>query len=359
MSNRIPCSVSCIAIAATLLAVVSVAPGGAGRPNAGKSSHPAASPAPMQVLRHVLAAEERVRYSGRQTTVVTSGGRAEATVTDEIYLGYGRSRVTYLLPPSAKGRMIVRDGKKRYTIEPGVKRVIVSDIVHKPVSPQKAAAIASQVARSYNLSLERVTSRKRPAFILTLTPKQGDRATRKWWVDSQSGLVTRRETFSLDGSLAEVSSYSNVKIGGRPDEAAAIPRIPAGFTKVERKADHVVTDLDAARRLDPCACDIPASLGGGFDFQGARIVNAAGTRSLLVQYSDGLAGFSLIKIPGRPKIAAASGSKPVSIGSLTGTIANSVAPYRILTWQAAGATFNLVSDISEQTMIALARTVRF
>jgi outer membrane lipoprotein-sorting protein len=342
-----------------LTVAVAAAAAAAAVRNTGKPSSEQATPSARQVLRRVLAAEERVPYSGRQTAVVTSGGRADATVTDEVSLGNSRSRIVYLLPPSAKGRTTIRDGRKRYTIEPSKRRIIVSEILHRPVSEQSAAAIASQVARSYNMSLERAINRRRPTFILTLKPKQGDRPTRKWWVDEQSGMVTRRESYALDGSLAEVSAFTNLQIGGRLDAHATVAHLPKGYTKVERPADLAVTDIDSARRLDPAAGDIPASLGGGFEFQSARVVNAEGTRSLLVQYSDGLAGFTLFRIPGRPKVLASAGAKSVTIGASTGTMAESVAPYRVLTWQIAGATYNLVSDISEETMIALARTVRF
>jgi outer membrane lipoprotein-sorting protein len=316
-----------------------------------------------QVLERVLAAEERVPFAARQTVVISNHGKAEATVTDEINFGRSRSRVTYVLPESARGRIVIRDGKRRRTIEPSTRTVIESEIIHRPVSTQRAVRIANQVARSYNVNLasEAPIVVGRPTFVLTLDPKARDRQKRVWWVDRQTGLILKREMYRPDGALEQSTSLSNLSF--KPGASGSVTKapIPRGYRIVRRRSDGVVTDIAAARRLLGSFGNIPDSLGDGFEFQSASVVDARGARSLHVQYSDGLAGVSLFKIPAHAKIRGPGDdrSRVVTIGTSRGTMVDSVAPYRVLTWEAAGATFNLVSDVADSTIIALAQAVRF
>jgi outer membrane lipoprotein-sorting protein len=314
------------------------------------------------VLKRVLAAEDRVPYSARQTVVLSTQGRAEATVTDDINYGYGRSRVTYLLPETSRNRIIIRDGKTRWELQPSTRTAIRSDIVHRPVPVEGINRIARQVSQSYILKLAKDLSfvAGRPTYILTLSPKQKDRQSRKWWVDAETGLVLKREVYAISGALEQTTSYSNLAIGISVKPAQIRSQIPVGYRTVHRPPDNVVMYVDSARRLDPSFNDLPAVLGSGFEFQSARIVDAQGAKSLLVEYSDGLAGLSIFRIPARTTPPpGASHARTVAVGSTQGTIIESIAPYRVLTWEEAGITFNLVSDIAETTMINLARHVRF
>jgi negative regulator of sigma E activity len=321
-----------------------------------------AAETPLAVLRRVLTSEERVRFAARQTVILSDRGRADATVTDEVNFGFARGRVTWLLPENNRGRVSVRDGRRRWAIEPSSRTVVESEVVHRPITAARAETIARQVARSYVLAIAKEPSSVagRPALILTLAPRRPDRQRRMWWVDRQTGLVLKREVYSPGGGLEQSTSYSNLRMNIPVDVTLLKPAVPRGYRVVRRPADNVVTRIESARRLIPAFGDIPASLGAGFEFESARLVDADGARSLQLQYSDGLAGLSLFKIPARTRLPQSAGrTRTVAVGSASGTIMESVAPYRVLTWEIAGATFNLVSDVSEGTMIAIARSVHF
>ena len=315
------------------------------------------------VLVQVLRAEERVPFSARRTVVLANGDEAEATVTDELNYGQSRSRILYAMPAKAHGRSVIRDGKRRWTIEPEMRAVFESEVVHRPITPAQASKIAEQVERSYDLSLGPgapvVAGRK--SVVLNLVPKRKDRQRRIWWVDRETGLVLRREQYGIDGALEQTTAFSNLQVGASLNRAAIRPNIPAGYKVVHRPPDNAVTSLGAAKKLLREFGDIPASLGSGFDFQSASLVDAHGARSLQVQYSDGLTGISLFKIPSRMTFTGTSGgsTRLVAVGSTQGRLMDSVAPYRVLTWEASGATYNLVSDIADDTMIRIAGAVRF
>ncbi len=315
-----------------------------------------------ELLRRVLAAEERVSFRARQTVVISSGKRADATITDEVNYGSARSRVTYVLPASAAGRTVIRDGKTRWTIEPAIRTIIQSEVVQRPVPQNKIGAIVNQVARTYRLVMGKEMSQvaSRPVYVLELTPAQPDRPRRVWWIDKQTSLVLKRELYNVAGKLEEVSIFSNIVINPMQDAGLTVLKAPKGYRIVTRPLDNAATDLEAARRLLPTSGNIPASLGSGFDFQSARVVDASGTKSIQVQYSDGLASLSLFKMPANSKLPNDNGhGREILIGSAKGMLIQTVAPYRILSWKAAGGTLNLVSDIAEETMTRLARALRF
>lgn len=342
--------------------IVAAAGNGAYAADRSTAADPATGQSPLQILRQVLAAEDRVSFSARQTVVLSSQGRAEATVTDEINYGYGRSRVTYLLPETSRNRTVTRDGRRRWEVQPAAHTAIESEIVHRPVSSDRVLRIANQVSRSYLLTLDKNLSNVagRSTYLLTLTPKQKDRQSRKWWVDTKTALVLKREVYAISGALEQATAYSNLAIGIPNNRSTIRARIPPGYRIVHRRPDNAVTTAESARQLHPSFRDLPSDLGAGFEFQSARLVDAQGTQSLHVQYSDGLAGLSLFRIPARTTVPpAASNARTVSVGPVQGTLIESIAPYRVLTWQEAGITFNLVSDIAEQTMISLARRARF
>jgi outer membrane lipoprotein-sorting protein len=355
MSSR---SISrCVVAAVTALLIAGSSAG------AQKRTAPTGKVSPRDVLIRVLLAEEMVPFSARRTVVLSNGGDAQATVTDELNYGHSRSRITYALPAKERGTTIIRDGKRRWTTDHSSRTVVESAIVHGPISHKQAIKVADQVGRSYALTLDKeapvVSGRK--AYVLRLNPKWKDRQRRIWWVDRATGLVLRREQYGIDGALEQTTAFSNLQMNIRASKSAVTPRIPAGYRILHRPTDNVLLEIAAARRALQEFGDFPATLGAGFEFQSASLVDADGTRSVHVQYSDGLAGISLFKIPTRMNFTGATdhNTRLVAVGSTKGRLMSAVAPYRVLAWEIAGATYNLVSDISDETMIRMAAAVHF
>jgi outer membrane lipoprotein-sorting protein len=321
-----------------------------------------AIPSGTDILNRVLLAEERVSYQARQTVLVSNSSRTEAMITDETSYGGGKGRVSFVMPASAAGRTVIRDGKTRWTVEPTTKTVIQSDITHMPVHPGKAKSSIDKVIRSYKVSVAKELSEVagRRAYVVELIPIHNDRPRRKWWVDKQTAFVLKREVFDIKGTLEQTSSYSNVVFNPKPSPALLSFVKPAGYRIIKRRDDNAVHNLEIARKLLPSSKEIPASLGNGFDFQSANIVEARGAKSIHVQYSDGLAGLSVFKMPGTTKMPPSGPrGREVLVGSVKGMIFQTIAPYRVVTWNSAGSSFNLVSDIAEETMIGLARRLHF
>src|SRR5947209_15884144 len=81
------------------------------------------APSPLLLLQRAHRAAGHVSYSGRQVTAMWNESETAATVTQEYHAGDGRLRIETLMPPAARGRVVVDDGRNRWQYEPS-RRVV-------------------------------------------------------------------------------------------------------------------------------------------------------------------------------------------------------------------------------------------
>jgi outer membrane lipoprotein-sorting protein len=315
------------------------------------------APTGVDLLRRVLQSESRIPFEARQTIVISENQAARATITREIHLGDGRSRIEFLAPQSAAGRLLILDGRWRWEYNPTRRTVVRSVLSLRGSTPSHIPTTLASVERSYRLRVEAPSSAiaGRSVWVLHLDPLHNDRHRRVWWVDRATALVLKREVYDPDGALETTSTYTEVNFHPPRDPALVAFTPPPGIRVISRSEPTVVTTLAEARRLAPAWARIPKTMGRGFDFESARLVTVKGAPGIHLRYSDGLGFLSLFQIQG--KAAFPAGSRPVRtvrIGPRYGTLMQS-APFHILSWSAAGITFNLIADLADITMIDMAR----
>jgi outer membrane lipoprotein-sorting protein len=314
----------------------------------------------LSLLRRVLSAEDRVPYEGKQTVVLSTDHGTDATITQELHGGPGRSRTECLMPKRAAGRLVIRDGQWHWDYDAKRKVAVRSSLARKPAAADQATAALACLTKSYRARLDKKLAmvNNRPAYVLRLDPVRKDRPRRVWWVDKTTAFVLRREVYEVDGTLDQVTSFSNLSLRPKVDARSFVFHPPAGVRVVRQSQPQSFTSLPEARKNLPRWANLPADLGGGFEFESARMVRVSAAQGVQAQYSDGLLGISLFQIPGN--LAFPSGAhtvRDVRVGSSPGKILQLVAPYRILAWRSRGTTYHLVADLSSSVMLQIARAL--
>ena len=208
-------------------------------------------------------------------------------------------RIYYLSPKSRHGLLIVSDGHEEWQYDPRLK-----ELSRRRLSP---GALEEDDLLSYTLL--------RANYYLTVDPKPrvyadrqvslvtikrpGDHVlVRKFWIDTGSGLILKREIYGDDGELTVTSTFSDINYHPKPSSLAfslaALSKMPGV---------HTVENYSPAE--DPIKpALVPGQLTGkayappnlaGYRLVGASTTTASGRPLLHLRYSDGLNLVSLFE----------------------------------------------------------------
>lgn len=270
-----------------------------------------------------------------------------ATVTKEYHSGDGRLRIETLMPPSARGRVVVASGRDRWQYEPS-RRVVY-------LSRSAALAEAEPVDRLLEQYAAGVARRPaavagRRAWRLELKPRLPDKAIRRMWVDADTGLVLRYERLRADGRMLGTSHFTDVRLGEPPAVLFERPGPPG--TRVVRKqvAPKPISLAAAGARF---GVTLPAALPAGYTFAGATLL--AGKRQPVVHalYRDGLNAVSLYVGPQGGLPYDVRRGEAVALRHGTGRLRSARQLY-MLSWRGPRADFALVGDASPELLALLA-----
>ena len=152
----------------------------------------------------------------------------------------------------------------------------------------------------------------------------------RFWVDTATRLVLRRETFDTAGRLVRSSAFATVTVGSTfPDSS---PGDPGSLDAGERD------------RLRRDGWRIPDRLAGGLELYDARIRTHDGRQVLHLAYSDGLSTLSLFAQRGKLGAGPMSGFSKHTMG-LAPVWVKASSPERVV-WGGGGRVFTLLSDAS-------------
>ena len=176
----------------------------------------------------------------------------------------------------------------------------------------------------------------RPTQLVVL--RVGGTVEERWYQDSETGLLLRREQLSAAGAVVRSVGFDAITIG----QASATPA-----------PDHSV-DLRphlASTTKKPYVA--PATLPGGYQ----RVAMFSRPGTFHVVYSDGLHGLSMFEQAGRlNQRSVPTGGERVTVGSHRG-YQYVYAGGQVVVWQAGGSTYTVVGDGAPDDVIAAARAV--
>lgn len=332
---------------ATLLALgttagVLAAPAQAARP-AKQTAAPASAAAmaaqteAVAVLQRAADAARNQPYVGTQFLSSWTGGSTTSVLVDVTHVpGLGS---LLRVAPNAGGRG-------------GGGSVLEADIAGSPNSgpaaplPGLDAVPLALLQANYDVSMAPPQSCVgRPAQVVDVRRRGGDSSLAgRFWVDTATGLVLRREVFAAGGRTVRASAFVNVNTDAVPTLAESAPTAsgqPAGEPVSAAELD----------RLRAAGWVAPTRLGSDLALYDARSTGAGRSQMLHLSYSDGLSTVSLFEQPGRLNPTTLGGWQQQRIGSTEAYVRDS-SPQRVA-WSGAGTVYTVVADAPAQMVAAV------
>src|SRR5579864_2111633 len=245
------------------------------------------------LLRQAVVADDHVSYSGTITTVIYAATGANSTVVRVDHLAPDKWRMWYVAPADAYGRLIVSNESLTYQYEPTT-ATVYSDAWDQSSPGVTLELDASKVLSNYSLDDEpSVDVAGRKTVALSLVSKHSGTLVERVWLDSDTKLVLRRETYHADGTIDSKTGFDNIRIGGDLPKGLFDLTVPAGM-HVEPgatygKSTKDVTSIQSSLNFTVVS---PTYLPDGFTLEKAALVNRGGVQNAEVLYTDGLRDFS-------------------------------------------------------------------
>lgn len=220
------------------------------------------------------------------------------------------------------------------------------DLVRREADGSLDVAHVGQLAllsRHYETALEgRGRVAGRTASLVAARRDDGSLAAR-FWLDTATGLLLRREVYDRHGSLVRAGAFLELVTGGdvRP--------VPGPLTAAPRRdSQHVGAERLAELRDDGWVC--PDKLPHGLARYDARELSESGATVLYLSFSDGLSTVSLFEQQGHLKEPEEHATRE-RIGDATVYVQNGL-PLR-LTWSAEGTVYTVLADAPDETVHAV------
>ena len=195
----------------------------------------------------------------------------------------------------------------------------------------------ADLLHKYTVSERRTAElRTGPAIELAIRARDADRDCERLYVDRQTGLVVRRETYADDGSATRLVAFTDLHVSQLSITA------PTGLEETTRGPAEPLT-LSALGDLDDVGWAVPSSLAGGYTLRTGYAMPEANGTSLHLVYSDGLYTLSVYEQVGRVDRTALRGATAVSASGMYAYRWPGSEPERLV-WTGDERTFTAISD---------------
>lgn len=327
-----------------------------------KRHTPSAKPAPSvltaeELFVKVLTADDHFAYRGRKVTTYWRTGRT--TAVNVFHRPVDDRRIYYLSPKLQRGLLIVSDGHEEWQYDPHLK-----ELRHRRLS---AGALEEDDILSYTLLREnyfltvdpkpRVYA-ERKVCLVTIKRPHGHTPVRKFWIDTGSGLILKREIYGDDGELAVTRAFSDISYHPKPSfevfSLAGLSKLPGVHTVATSSPAEDPIKLNLVSSQLAGKAFAPPSLAG-YRLVGASATTVGGKRLLHLRYSDGLNLVSLFEQrrtqARRPTLV--KGMQKTQIGSVPAHLSHR-ASLTTLNWDTATLNVTLMGEMGVKTFRSLA-----
>ena len=199
-----------------------------------------------------------------------------------------RRRDTYRLDGSTK-EIMVQDEDMQIVSYPDKKMVVRSR--RKPDTKTKAisAKLVSLVLKNYHLkSTGKEMVSGRSAIVVVISPKEkGTRPSFRVWIDHETGLPLKTETYSIDGTLSFLSTLSGVVINPSFPQDYFVIMVPLGTKAYEPPVASLENVNNSKEKLSPA---VSHALKGGYFLKETGLSDSGHIQSI---YHDGINSISV------------------------------------------------------------------
>ena len=325
----------------------------------GSTAAAAPQPSAIEVLQKAVAADDSVSYSGTMTTVVYGRDRVDSTVVRLDHSAPSAWRIWYVAPVDAYGRLIISNEKLTYQYEASTNTVF-SDEWSASAPPLAESIDAARVEHNYRIEAgPSTTVAGRAAHGISLTSKYSGVLVGRLWVDDQTDLILRRESYHADGSIASKSSFDNVRVVKSLPKELFDLSIPQGMRLVPGATfGKTATDDASLASSLPFAIVRPESLPNGFTLDHDSVSLHDGVQTLQIVYDDGLRDFSLFE-NATARLPTFEGVTPkkMDVGG-TDAYAADFGGETLVTWNAGKLNLTLVGDLTAKELAAIGASIK-
>jgi len=314
-------------------------------------------PTAEELFVKVVRADDLFTYRGRKVTTYWRTGRT--TAVNIFHRPVDDRRIYYLSPKSQRGLLIVSDGHEEWQYDPHLKELNLRRL--SPGALDEDDVLSYTLLRAnYFLTVDpkpRIYAERRVCLV-TIKRPQGHTLARKFWIDTGSGLILKREIYGDDGELAVTRAFTDINYYPKPSSEAfslsslsSLPGVHPIETPTEAERSIPLNSLSVPLAGEAYA---PPSLAG-YRLVGASATKAAGKPLLHLRYSDGLNLVSLFEQrrtqARRPTLV--KGMQKTLIGSVSAHVAHR-ASLTTLNWDTATLNVTLMGEIGVKTFHSLA-----
>ncbi|GMV37543.1 MAG: hypothetical protein AMXMBFR61_20510 [Fimbriimonadales bacterium] len=237
-------------------------------------------------LRQAEKAKKTLSYSAKVQTT-SAGQGARSTVQATVYQKGPLSRILYLLP-GGKQRIVLDDGKNLYELDATTKTAIKA-------SPTQEPSRIETLLANYEVTITgSATIAGRACDVIYVRGKRPGSPSRRLWVDRETSLILRSDSFDASGRLTAQTVYSSVDY--RAALAPDLFRVPQGWKVREVASDAArhYTREEISREVG-FRVPVPSYMTPGFVFDGYHLSRCSGgVPYCLARYVDGLGSVSII-----------------------------------------------------------------
>jgi negative regulator of sigma E activity len=310
------------------------------------------------LLRASINASRSVSYIGQLETIRFSASKASATIVRIEHLAPDRTRRWYLAPDALYGDYIITRSTTTWQFDTRRERVTTSSNPLLDVNLAAGNTLGLLYANYRAVSAGGEIVAGRPTISLVLINKYTGERVARIWIDTQTKLVLRKETFHADGSIATSSRFEELRYTEKIPEDIFSTNVPEGYTQVteaEREAPSL--DLDRVSREAGFKPASPADLPEGFALVGASVETVNGVKTVHLNYSDGLRTLSLFENAAGAE-ADFGGEKPrsIALGEDQGKLVEHGAT-TLIAWKEKQLTLMLLGDLSRAELARIATSV--
>lgn len=196
----------------------------------------------------------------------------------------------------------------------------------------------------------------RPCVRLDIRRRSDGSLRERLWLDEETGLEFRRETYDVHGHPVRLIAYLSLDLAGAPGTAG---RGLVRITKPTQPRRQDASEVQPAglEALKAAGWTLPEALPGGYEPIGMYVLSSGEAQPLQITYSDGLYTVSVFQQPGDVDWASLRpGAEQVADLGWRAYHWPGAFPATIV-WEADGRTYAVVGDAPADDLRAIAQAI--
>ena len=213
--------------------------------------------------------------------------------------------------------------------------------ISKPESDDVEQSALALLTRNYEAAVEgREAVAGRPSDVVVVR-RAGSSPLARFWLDTATHLVLRREDYDSDGRTLRASAFVDIELTEQ-----RMPEVE-GFDRWPEPTGLLLTDGDVTAMRDD-GWEAPATLPKGLELLAARSSGEGDDQVLHLSYSDGVSVVSLFEQRGELDRDSVDGWRKVEVGEAK-VYEKQTYPRRMV-WGGEGTVFTLVAECQQSTL---------